>query len=327
MSSKIQIILAQGEWSSAKDAGPILKRCNKWQRQKFCDMGNVYVFGIGSICIHEKELLRQFTFFQKKTGKDLTMKQMFDISAKLVSEQDEIYGVNTTNWEDSSWKYLSLVSDEEVISLLHTNVYVFPDSVLCLGKMTENPQSNIAWEDRLAWFKSYTGIQILATDLMVSQWNSSEISSQDSPHCSSAAKSKGYCQDWAYNQKISLDGLSSCRCSTTCHDDLKTTKMNANQVLSSFLFMREDFHKDTGHSSDLDQKRNGILTRDSKPQGEWDGVVEPDDDNIQWKGKLNLPIHESIMQRSAQERRWKIINTLLRLMRGTIETFWHKYFC
>ena len=30
-----------------------------------------------------------------KNKKDLTMKQMFDISAKLVSEQDEIYGVKT----------------------------------------------------------------------------------------------------------------------------------------------------------------------------------------------------------------------------------------
>ena len=32
-----------------------------------------------------------------KNTKDLTMKQMFDISAKLVSEQDEIYGVKTIN--------------------------------------------------------------------------------------------------------------------------------------------------------------------------------------------------------------------------------------
>ena len=35
----------------------------------------------------------------KNTGKDLTMKQMFDISEKLIAEQsDEIYGVNTINW-------------------------------------------------------------------------------------------------------------------------------------------------------------------------------------------------------------------------------------
>ena len=33
-------------------------------------------------------------------------------------------------------------------------VYVYSDSVLCLGKIHENPQWNDAWEDRLAWFKS-----------------------------------------------------------------------------------------------------------------------------------------------------------------------------
>ena len=89
-----------------------------------------------------------------KNTEDLTMKQMFDISEKLVSEQsDEIYGVKTVNWENSSWKYLSLIGDEQVISLQRTKVYVFSDSVLCLGKMDENPQSNIAWEDRLTWFK------------------------------------------------------------------------------------------------------------------------------------------------------------------------------
>ena len=48
-------------------------------------------------------------------------------------------------------------------------------------------------------------------------------------------------------------------CSTTSHGDLKTIKKNANKVLSSFLSMHEDFHQEDGHSSDLDQKRSGIL--------------------------------------------------------------------
>ena len=85
-----------------------------------------------------------------KNTEDLTMKQMFDISAKLVSEQDEIYGVKTIDWENYSWKYLSLMGDEQVISLQRTKVYVFSDSVLCLGKIHENP----AWEQRWEWFKT-----------------------------------------------------------------------------------------------------------------------------------------------------------------------------
>ena len=82
----------------------------------------------------------------KNTGKDLTMKQMFDVSEKVI--------MSTINWEHFSWKYLSLVGDEQVISPLRTKVYVFSDSVLCLGKVSEILQSNIAWEDRLKWFKT-----------------------------------------------------------------------------------------------------------------------------------------------------------------------------
>ena len=66
----------------------------------------------------------------KNTGNNFTMKQMFDISEKLMLEQsDEIFGVSPINWEDSSWKHLSLVNDEEVISLSYAKVYVFWDSV------------------------------------------------------------------------------------------------------------------------------------------------------------------------------------------------------
>ena len=103
------------------------------------------------------------------------MKLMFDISEKLVSEQsDEIYGVKTINWENCSWKYLSLVGDEEDISLSNSKVYVFSDSVSCFGKMKENPQSNYAWEDRLTWFKSsseYRALDKIDGEPMEFEWN------------------------------------------------------------------------------------------------------------------------------------------------------------
>ena len=102
------------------------------------------------------------------------MKQIFDISAKLVSEQDEIYGVETNDCAHSSWKYLSVVGDEQVISLQRTKVYVFADSVLCLGKTHENPQSNAAWEQRLEWFKTsqqYRHLDRIDGEPMEFEWN------------------------------------------------------------------------------------------------------------------------------------------------------------
>ena len=87
-------------------------------------------------------------------------------------------------------------------------------------KGEREPKSNIAWEDRLKWFNSSPEYRILdRTDgePMELEWNIS----QDSPHCSSATKSKRSFQKWAINQKISQDGSSSCRCSMTSHGDLK----------------------------------------------------------------------------------------------------------
>ena len=111
----------------------------------------------------------------KNTGKDLTMKRVCDISEKLIAEQsDEIYGVNTIKWCDSSWKHLSLIGDEEVISLSHAKFYVFSDSVLRLGKMSENPQSKTVWEDKLTWFISSSEYRALFTidgEPMELEWN------------------------------------------------------------------------------------------------------------------------------------------------------------
>ena len=69
---------------------------------------------------------------------------------------------------------ISLVSDEEVISLSHTKVYVFSDSVLCFGKMNENLQSNTVWEDKLTCFKNssrYRAWYTLDGEPMEFEWN------------------------------------------------------------------------------------------------------------------------------------------------------------
>ena len=68
----------------------------------------------------------------------------------------------------------SLIGGEEVVSLSRAKVYVFSDSVLCLGKMSENQLSNIVWEDKLTWFKSSSQYRTLDTidgEPMEFEWN------------------------------------------------------------------------------------------------------------------------------------------------------------
>ena len=132
--------------------------------------------------------------------KDLTLKQMFDISKRLVSEEDEISGLETIGWDNHSWKYLSLIGDERVINLQRTKVYVFSDSVLSLDKIFENSQSNDAWEQRLGWLKSsskYRNFDRIDGEPMELEWNIhpgfNTLQLNEEVPCSSMKKSNVYC--------------------------------------------------------------------------------------------------------------------------------------
>ena len=57
-------------------------------------------------------------------SRNLTLKQMFDISVKLVGEQEEINNMDPFIGEKNSWKQLSLIGDETVINLQRAKVYV-----------------------------------------------------------------------------------------------------------------------------------------------------------------------------------------------------------
>ena len=194
-----------------------------------------------------------------KNTKDLTMKQMFDISAKLVSEQDEIYGVKTIDWENYSWKYLSLIGDEQVISLQRTKVYVFSDSVLCLGKIHENPQSNAAWEQRLEWFKTsqeYRNLDRIDGEPMEFEWNI--FPGFNTLQLSQEVK------DLLLRLDETPENFTGRIIFMSMFNDIswgsRDNKKNASQMLDSFLFMQEDLEKDNGHFSVLVQRKSGILS-------------------------------------------------------------------
>ena len=89
-----------------------------------------------------------------KNHESLTLKQMFDVTTQLVNNQDEIHGLDNIQWEKNSWKRLSLIGGETVINLQSTRVYVFSDSVWCLGRVLQHPDSNEAWKNRIAGVRS-----------------------------------------------------------------------------------------------------------------------------------------------------------------------------
>ena len=78
------------------------------------------------------------------------------------------------HWEKHSWRRLSLIDDETVINFQRSKVYVFSDSVLCLGRVYQYPKSNEAWKDRIGWItteksnRDYDGINGEPTEF---EWN------------------------------------------------------------------------------------------------------------------------------------------------------------
>ena len=55
-----------------------------------------------------------------KNHEDLILKQMFDVTAQLVNNQDEIHGLDKILWAKNSWTRLSLIGDEIIINLQRT---------------------------------------------------------------------------------------------------------------------------------------------------------------------------------------------------------------
>ena len=109
-----------------------------------------------------------------KNHESLTLKQMFDVTAQLVNNQEEINCPDKILYGKNSWTRLSLIDDEIVINLQSTKVYVFSDSVLCLGKVHQYPESNEAWKKRIEWiltdksYRDYDGINGEPTEF---DWN------------------------------------------------------------------------------------------------------------------------------------------------------------
>ena len=67
----------------------------------------------------------------------------------LVSEQTEITGVNTINFKELAWMATSLLYSK-AYQITNAKTYVFSDSVLCVGKMEDDPIAT--WKSNFKWY-------------------------------------------------------------------------------------------------------------------------------------------------------------------------------
>ena len=225
---------------------------------KLSNLGNVYVFNIGSICIHGNELLGKFTVHQKYReqshfGTDVW--HIWKVDSRTIrwdfwSDSNQLgrFFMETIIFRSMMKK--SSVSRMQRFMYFQILCYVLERWIRTQHQMLVGKKSWVG-----SWVHHNTE---LWTQLTESRWNWSGIFSKDSPHCSSSAKSKSSWPKWAIHHN-SKDESSSCRCSMTSHGDLKT--MNGNAMLTPHLclYLQKDSQQDVGHFSDLDQKRSGIL--------------------------------------------------------------------
>ena len=141
--------------------------------KRFYDFGECLCLQqCGSICMHGKELIRQFTF-NPSSGKSHD-----ETGVRGIWKVD----IGTIRWDFSSvsnqlgkfpWKQFSLVNNEEVVTPACKGLCILRFCV-CLGKMNQNLTSNDAWENRLSWFKNspqYRAFDTIDGEQVDFEWN------------------------------------------------------------------------------------------------------------------------------------------------------------
>ena len=109
-----------------------------------------------------------------KNQESFTLKQMFDVTAQMVHNVEEIDCLDQIIYLKNSWTQLSLINDPVIINLQSTKVYVFSDSVLCLGKVLQHPECNEVWKNRVAGVRaerSYRDFEDVSGDCTEFEWN------------------------------------------------------------------------------------------------------------------------------------------------------------
>ena len=139
------------------------------------------------------------------------------------------------------------------------------------------------------------------TESTVSPWTSSGIFPRIQ-NIAAQSRFKSYCWDWMKHQKVSHEGLSSCRWTPTSHGERKTIKKNVWHTLRSYFCMQGSLVQDNGHYwfwfwEDFFFYERRQSTRNLGQYREKDAV------GIRWERVSNFPCYDSIVQRSTQKQK------------------------
>ena len=88
------------------------------------------------------------------------MKQLFDVTRKLVRDQKEIQGISMINWQENSWKRTLLT--DRAVRLSTAKAFVFSDSELCTGRICDAPVK--AWKKQIDCFFEFASMSRIGSN-------------------------------------------------------------------------------------------------------------------------------------------------------------------
>ena len=128
-----------------------------------------------------------------------------------------------------------IIGDETVINLQRAKVYVFSDSVLCLRRVHQHPESNKAWQVRIGWIvtdKSYRDYNGIKRELTEFEWNIFPgfttlqlCMKQNVWHMPKSSHTEKGCGGSLHNVSLRLRARD--RCKTACHDGRPRVKQHS----------------------------------------------------------------------------------------------------
>ena len=151
----------------------LLKTCNKRQRNTFCDLANVHVCNIGSICIHGKELLRQLVFHQKyrRSHNETDVRHIWKVVNRTI--RWDLWSETQSTGIILHGKHFWLVAKKSSVSRARRFTYFL---ILRYALEIRARTHNQIMHGKTGWRVSKVHQNTeLWTHLMVSQWNSSGI--------------------------------------------------------------------------------------------------------------------------------------------------------
>ena len=96
-------------------------------------------------------LAKDYSENPRSTRKQSTrsLKQLFHISGKLITDPKEITGFPMLNWQQLTWQRTTLLTDKAV-QFATAKTFVLSDSVLCLARIITDPIK--ARKEKINWF-------------------------------------------------------------------------------------------------------------------------------------------------------------------------------